>query len=70
MKNYVTQLLGWSQGAADKLVGEHKKWAVILSGPIGAGKGTQAEMLAEKFGLVHLESSQVIEDKITPELLT
>jgi adenylate kinase len=40
-----------------------KKWVVILIGPPGAGKGTQAEMLAEKFGLVHLESSRVIENK-------
>lgn len=43
---------------------EQKKWAVILIGPPGAGKGTQAELLAEKFGLVHLESSQVIEEKL------
>src|SRR3989344_8196428 len=42
---------------------ELKKWVVILIGPPGSGKGTQAEMLAEKFGLVHLESSQVIESK-------
>ncbi len=40
-----------------------KKWVVILIGPPGSGKGTQAEMLAEKFGLFHLESSRVIEDK-------
>src|SRR3989338_3221251 len=40
-----------------------KKWVVILIGPPGSGKGTQAEMLVEKFGLVHLESSQVIENK-------
>ena len=42
---------------------ELKKWVVILIGPPGSGKGTQAEMLAERFGLVHLESSQVIENK-------
>jgi len=40
-----------------------KKWVVILIGPPGSGKGTQAELLAEKFGLFHLESSQVIEKK-------
>ena len=40
-----------------------KKWAVILIGPPGSGKGTQAELLAEKFGLFHLESSMVIENK-------
>ncbi|OGN00331.1 MAG: hypothetical protein A3B91_00265 [Candidatus Yanofskybacteria bacterium RIFCSPHIGHO2_02_FULL_41_29] len=41
----------------------NRKWVVILIGPPGSGKGTQAEMLAEKFGLFHLESSKVIEDK-------
>src|SRR3989338_8248277 len=38
----------------------NRKWVVILIGPPGSGKGTQAEMLAEKFGLFHLESSKVI----------
>src|SRR3989338_11554419 len=41
----------------------NRKWVVILIGPPGSGKGTQAELLAEKFGLFHLESSKVIEDK-------
>lgn len=64
MKNYVIQLLGWSQESAESLVGEHKKWAVILIGPIGSGKGTQAELLAEKFGLYNFETSKIIEEKI------
>src|SRR3989344_529597 len=42
---------------------ELKKWVVILIGPPGSGKGTQAELLSEKFGLFHLESSKVIENK-------
>lgn len=42
---------------------ESKKWVVIIIGPPGSGKGTQAELLAEKFGLFHLESSRVIEEK-------
>lgn len=63
MKNYVVQLLGWSQESAESLSGEHKKWAVVLIGPPGSGKGTQADLLAEKFGLVHLESSKIIEEK-------
>ncbi len=42
---------------------EQKKWAIMLVGPIGAGKGTQAELLAEDFGLVHLETSKIIEEK-------
>jgi len=30
-------------------------------GPPGSGKGTQAELLAEKFNLFHLETSEIIE---------
>ena len=37
------------------------KQAIMLFGPPGAGKGTQAELLAEKTGYYHLESSKVIE---------
>ncbi len=49
---------------------ENKKWAVILIGPPGSGKGTQAELLAEKLGLVHLETSKLGEAKINnPELV-
>lgn len=40
-----------------------KKWAVVLIGPPGSGKGTQAELLADKFGLVNFEISQIIEEK-------
>lgn len=36
---------------------------VILIGPPGAGKGTQADLLEEEMGFFHLESSKVIEDK-------
>ncbi len=70
MKNYVVQLLGWSQEAADTLSGEHKKWAVFLIGPPGSGKGTQADLLAERFGLVHIQTSKLGEAKINnPELV-
>lgn len=37
------------------------KQVVILFGPPGAGKGTQAELLADKKGYYHFESSKVIE---------
>jgi len=38
------------------------KQVVILFGAPGAGKGTQAEFLADKLGLHHFESSKVLED--------
>ena len=37
------------------------KEVIILFGPPGAGKGTQAELLADKFGYYHFESSKIIE---------
>ena len=63
LQNYVVKLLGWTGDGAQSLAGEHKKWAVILIGPPGSGKGTQADLLAEKFGLTHVESSKIIEEK-------
>ncbi len=39
------------------------KKIIILIGPPGSGKGTQAEMLAEKFGLFNFETSKIIEEK-------
>ena len=51
------------------------KKAVILIGPIGSGKGTQADVLAEKFGLTHLETSKLLEhefrngDQSDPKLI-
>jgi adenylate kinase len=43
---------------------ENKK-IVILIGPPGCGKGTQADMLAEQFNLFHFETSKIIQEKIT-----
>lgn len=41
-----------------------QKQVVFLFGQPGAGKGTQAEILADKTGYYHLESSKVIEANI------
>lgn len=38
-----------------------EKQVIFLFGPPGAGKGTQAELLADKKGYHHFESSKVIE---------
>ncbi|MDO8504195.1 MAG: nucleoside monophosphate kinase [bacterium] len=35
---------------------------VIILGPPGSGKGTQAELIAERTDLYHLESSEVLEE--------
>jgi len=40
----------------------NKKITVILFGPPGAGKGTQASLLAEKLSLYYLETSKIIEE--------
>lgn len=70
MKNYVVQFLGWTNETADALDGEHKRWAVFLIGPPGSGKGTQADLLAERFGLAHIQTSKLGEAKINnPELV-
>lgn len=34
---------------------------IFLMGPIASGKGTQADILAKKFGLFHFETSQFLE---------
>lgn len=40
---------------------DNKKMVIIVMGPPSSGKGTQAELLAEKFNLYHMESSEIIE---------
>ncbi|PIR88730.1 MAG: hypothetical protein COU09_00665 [Candidatus Harrisonbacteria bacterium CG10_big_fil_rev_8_21_14_0_10_44_23] len=39
----------------------NKKIAVVIFGPPGSGKGTQADLLAEKFGLNHINTGKLIE---------
>jgi len=41
-----------------------KKWAVILIGPPGSGKDTQAELLARELKFVEIKTSKIIEDKL------
>ncbi|MEK7519459.1 MAG: nucleoside monophosphate kinase [Patescibacteria group bacterium] len=38
-----------------------KEKVIIILGPPGSGKGTQAELLADRLGLFHLETSKLIE---------
>ena len=33
---------------------------IVLLGPPGAGKGTQAEAISQKYGLVHVSSGDIV----------
>lgn len=48
----------WSMNTSDK------KLAIILIGPPGSGKDTQAELLARELKFVEIKTSKIIEDKL------
>ncbi len=37
---------------------------LLIMGPPGAGKGTQAKILAQKFNLVHLSTGDILRKEI------
>ncbi len=41
-----------------------KKWVVAFIGPPGCGKDTQADLIAQELGLVHIKTSRLIEAKL------
>lgn len=41
-----------------------RKFSIILYGPPGSGKGTQAELLAREFGLVHFDTGRFLESMV------
>ncbi len=40
------------------------KLAIIIYGPPGSGKGTQAEQIAKRFGLIHFDTGKIIEKTV------
>src|ERR1700737_2823469 len=51
------------RNVAGRLSGLHR--AVILLGPPGAGKGTQAQRIAQRYRLPHLSTGDMLRDHIS-----
>jgi len=41
--------------------------SILLIGPSGAGKGTQAKLLADKYGLKHLQSGELLRNMVAKD---
>lgn len=44
---------------------KNKKLVIIVMGPPGSGKGTQATLLAENLNLYHIETSKILEERFS-----
>ena len=43
---------------------------LLIMGPPGAGKGTQAKILAKKFNLIHLSTGDILRSEINKQSST
>jgi len=53
----------FNKATLKNLNGNHIQKVILLFGPPGAGKGTQSELLAQKFYFYNLDTSRILEEK-------